>query len=68
MSEFQVHYRVSELLKLLGYVLNKRRVQTLDISMIVLLQLFKHFSKFILQIKVCFAKIRHVLSLHDYIS
>ena len=24
MSEFQVHYRVSELLKLLGYVLNKK--------------------------------------------
>lgn len=35
MSEFQVHYRVSELLKLLGYVLNKRKVQITNINVLV---------------------------------
>jgi hypothetical protein len=35
MSEFQVHYRVSELLKLLGYVLNKRKVQITNINVLI---------------------------------
>lgn len=35
MSEFQVHYRVSELLKLLEYVLNKRKVQITNINVLI---------------------------------